>query len=211
MRRSLAESEITRILRDYGWTAPTLRTQAAAFPECTPAKDSEGRGRGAIVFDLERIDDRGVLIANVVGLKATSKSARPDTFAITTGREEHAQNVIQACQAGLDVPIIGVRLIEARWDGETLTGYDGLEAVCIRFGAKLREHGISERTTGQGRGRGQAAPIAWGRKTVTVNGKQYHYITLQANVKACEGEWKALSNMADLERFIGDNAEGIPI
>ena len=210
MRRSILENALTSYLTAYGWEAPSLRVQAAAFPGATPAQSSEGgKGRGGIVFDLERRGSGNILISHCLGLKATS-NGRPDTLAITTGTEEHCENIVKACHAGLDVPIVAVRVIDAEMDGEDLVGFSGIEATCVRFGAKLRAHGIVQRTTGQGKGRGVAAPVAWGKKAQkAASGKIYSYVTLQANVAACLATWETLRDLRDLERYVSEHAEGI--
>src|SRR5690606_12685939 len=107
-RRSKLETALVNYLSGYGWTPPSLRVQSVAFPGCTPAATSaRGRGRGGVVFDVERREDTsGILVAYVAGLKAAT--TRASTITITTGTTAHIEAVVKAAERGLSIPIFAV-------------------------------------------------------------------------------------------------------
>lgn len=209
-RRSKLETALTSYLAGYGWTPPSLRVQSVAFPGCTPAATSaRGRGRGSIVFDVERREDAGILVAYCVGLKASA--TRPSTITVTTGTSHHIESVIKAAECGLSIPIVVVAVNAAVIDDKILD-YGKISVACVRVGDMIRRHGIEPRTEGQGKGRGRAVPVAWGvKRQRAASGKVYEYISLQANLPACGATWSTLNTLVELEGFIARSAEGIPV
>lgn len=214
-RRSLLETAITNYLAGHGWCAPSLRVQRSAFPGVTPAHSSKGgKGRGAVVLDVERQDDAtGILISYVAGIKASKR--RKSTITVTTGRPEHMEAVIGAAEKGLDIPIFVVAMdhqIDGKGETATITDHGRISVAVVNVGQAIRQYGLKRRTQGQGKGRGNAHPVAWGTKIQrAASGKVYEYVSLQANLPACGVEWQTFDTLADLAEFIAEHSEGIPV
>lgn len=217
--RSLFEHCIANFLMDNaGFIQPTLRIQSLIFPGVTPALSNRGAdGRAAAVIDMEKkIKDASFDVSLICGLKAKKK--RHTTFDITTGRgDSHIQAVFDAAENGLDIPIVLIAMngiVEGKGPDAHFASHGKISATSIKVGKIIRSMGgrdsIPRRTVGQGKGRGNAAPIAWGFKNQTSKaGKTYTYVSLQANVKACQSIWHTFDNLEQLSHFIEESCEKI--
>lgn len=214
-RRSKLETAISSFLALHGWEAPSLRVQSTAFPGVTPAYSSSGgKGRAAVVLDVEKVDDSsGIVISYVAGIKAAA--TRKSTITVTTGREEHLDAVISAAERGLSIPIFVVAVnakIEDSNEDPKIIDHGPISVAVVNVGDAIRQHGVKQRTQGQGKGKGQAHAVAWGEKIQrSAAGKEYRYVSLQANLPACGVKWQTFDTLADLAEFISANAEGIPL
>lgn len=212
-RRSKLETAIIHHLKRYGWEAPSLRLQSTALPGITPAQASDsGKGRGPVLFDIEKVDDSsGIVTSMVAGLKASGD--RRTTIDITTGRPEHIEAVVSAAERGLMIPIIVLAMdaeIEEISDNLRIISHGEILACCVNVGEAIRAHGIRRRTQGQGKGRGESHPISWGeKKQVAKSGKTYMYVSLQANLAGCGAKWETFKTLGDLANYIEGNSEAI--
>lgn len=209
-KRSRLETAIINHLKGYGWMAPSLRLQSTALPGVTPAQASDsGRGRGSVLFDIEKVDDSlGIVISKVAGLKASAD--RRTTIDITTGRPEHIEAVVSAAERGLMIPIIVLAMDAEIGEDNSIRLREKISACCVNVGEAIRAHGLVQRTQGQGKGRGNAHPVAWGEKAQTAkSGKTYMYVSLQANLAGCGAIWEHLNSLDDLAAYVEEYAEGI--
>ena len=210
-RRSKLENAVTDYLSGHGWQPPSLRIQRSAFPGATPSKtSSSGRGRGSIVYDVEKVDDSlGIVISKVAGLKASAD--RRTTIDVTTGRPEHIEAVVSAAERGLMIPVIVLAMdAEIGEDNSIRLGEGKISACCVNVGEAIRTHGLVQRTQGQGKGRGNAHPVAWGQKAQKAkSGKTYVYVSVQAHLAGCGATWEKLNSLNDLAAYVEEHAEGI--
>ena len=209
-RRSAFETALCNYLNRYGWSAPSLRVQVAAFPGVTPAHSSGGKGRGAVVIDVEKVDDSsGIRLAYVAGLKAGPD--RKSTVTITTGTGSHVDAVVKAAESGLSIPVIIVAANTTITES-VIVDHGTISVAVVNVGDMIRKHGVERRTEGQGKGRGIGAPIAWGVKLQkATSGKVYEYVSLQANLAACGVKWETMSTLDEFATFVSANSEGIPV
>jgi hypothetical protein len=214
-RRSLLETALTNYLAGYGWDAPSLRVQAAAFPGVTPSHTAKGgKGRGSVVIDVERVDDStGIVLSYVAGIKASAD--RKSTVTITTGKPEHVDAVVTAGENGLSIPVIVVAAnstIQGKGEDAEIIDHGPISVCVVNVGDMIRQHGVTQRTQGQGKGRGSAAPVAWGvKRQRAASGKVYEYVSLQVNLPKCGATWHTLETLPDLADFIAAHSEGIPV
>lgn len=206
------ERALAGALAVYGWGQVSQRMQREAIPGATPARESHnGRGRGAIVFDIAREDDStGIRVAKLAGLKVGK--ARKTTVTVTTGTgNNHIRAFVDAAEQGLDVPIFVVSLSNPILGNDgSLVSADSYQVAVINVGKLIRTHGLPQRTQGQGKGRGNAQPVAWGIKRQTSKaGKTYEYVSIQANLSAAGAKYQTFTNLSDLADFIDTNSEGI--
>lgn len=212
-RRSKLETSIIHYLKGHGWRAPSLRLQSTALPGITPAQASDsGKGRGPVLFDIEKVDDSsGIVTSIVAGLKASGD--RRTTIDITTGRPEHIEAVVSAAQRGLSLPIVVIAMkaeIEEISDNLRIISHGEISACCVNVGECIRAHGLRQRTQGQGKGRGESHPISWGEKRQTAkSGKTYVYVSLQAHLAGCGAKWETFKTLSDLADYIEGSSEAI--
>lgn len=212
-RRSKLETSIIHYLKGHGWGAPSLRLQSTALPGITPAQASDsGKGRGPVLFDIEKVDDSsGIIVSKVAGLKAGPD--RRTTIDVTTGRPEHIEAVVSAAERGLMIPIIVLAMdaeIEEVSGNPRIISQGEISACCVNVGEAIRAHGIRRRTQGQGKGRGESHPISWGeKKQVAKSGKTYMYVSLQAHLAGCGAKWETFKTLSDLAAYLDEHAEGI--
>lgn len=220
--RGLLETALSNALfGDHAYVGPTMAAQKAALPDVTPVQFKPGgRGRQPAVWDVQRNGEiAGSRIAYLAGLKASK--TRKTTVTITTGvGMTHIKPIVDAGIAGRSLPVFVVSVkAEIKGEKETATITDhGSISVCVLnvgdlIASAVAKHGrLPRRTQGQGKGKGEAKPVAWGEKLQTSPaGNTYQYISIQCNLKEAGAVWHTVATLADLESFIAEHSEGFII
>jgi hypothetical protein len=138
-------------------------------PRITVASEGNGRGRGAPLFDLYHPNACKVgamTLPAIVSLKASEEDRMPRNVALTTGKAEHIQGVLQAIRSGMPLYVVAFNT------------YKGEIHRLVMDAAKIIRENEPVLATGE---RGFILTISEASRPG--NGKRYLYHTLRINIQ----------------------------